>query len=116
MTQPNGDYKPSRRDMLRPVEYVGGAAIAAIFTGVITLVVTRDLTLALIATGGVFIIVLVGLALFSMAVKPDAMESAEIHEAGGGLGGSTDAAAPTTGAPETAVDPDEDADGAPRGH
>ena len=35
MTQPNGDYKPSKREMLRPVEYVGGAAIAAIFTGVI---------------------------------------------------------------------------------
>jgi len=61
VTQPNGDYKPTRREMLRPAEYVGGAAIAAIFTGVITLVVTRDLTLALIATGGVFIIVLVGL-------------------------------------------------------
>ena len=46
MTQGPGDYKPSRRDMLRPVEYVGGSAIAAIFTGVITLVVTRDFKLA----------------------------------------------------------------------
>ena len=59
VTQSPGEYKPSRRDVLRPVEYVGGAAIAAVFTGVVTLVVTRDLTLALIATGGVFIIVLV---------------------------------------------------------
>lgn len=80
MTQSPGEYKPSRREVLRPVEYVGGAAIAAIFTGVITLVVTRDLTLALIGTGGVFIIVLVALALFAMAVKPDASESAELHE------------------------------------
>ena len=80
MTQSPGEYKPSRRDVLRPVEYIGGAAIAAIFTGVVTLVVTRDLTLALIGTGGVFIIVLVGLALFAMAVKPDASESAELHE------------------------------------
>ncbi len=79
MTQGPGDYKPSRRDMLRPVEYVGGSAIAAIFTGVITLVVTRDFTLALIATGGVFIIVLVALALFALAVKPDASESAELR-------------------------------------
>ncbi|MGW4929170.1 hypothetical protein ACWEOH_08465 [Agromyces sp. NPDC004153] len=80
MTQGPGDYKPSRRDMLRPVEYVGGSAIAAIFTGVITLVVTRDVTLALIATGGVFIIVLVALALFALAVKPDALESAELRD------------------------------------
>ena len=80
MTQSPGEYKPSRRDVLRPAEYIGGAAIAAIFTGVVTLVVTRDLTLALIGTGGVFIIVLVALALFAMAVKPDASESAELHE------------------------------------
>jgi hypothetical protein len=80
VTQSPGEYKPSRRDVLRPVEYIGGAAIAAIFTGVVTLVVTRDLTLALIGTGGVFIIVLVSLALFAMAVKPDATESAELHE------------------------------------
>lgn len=81
MTQsPGGDYKPSRRDVLRPVEYVGGAAIAAIFTGVVTLVVTRDFTLSLIATGGVFIVVLVVLALLAMAMKPNASESAELHE------------------------------------
>ena len=80
MSQSHGDYKPSRRDVLRPAEYVGGAAIAAIFTGVITLLVTRDFTLALIATGGVFIIVLVALALFAMAVKPDASESAELRD------------------------------------
>ena len=91
MTQSPGEYKPNRRDVLRPVEYVGGAAIAAVFTGVITLVATRDLTLALIATGGVFIIVLVVLALLSMAVKPDASESAELHEHDARPDGSTDA-------------------------
>lgn len=94
MTQGPGDYKPSRREVLRPVEYVGGSAIAAIFTGVITLFGTRDFTLALIATGGVFIVVLVALALFALAVKPDASESAELrdeeahrHEADGGPAG-----------------------------
>lgn len=78
MTQPPGEFKPNRRDVLRPAEYVGGAAIAAIFTGVITLMVTRDWTLTLIATGGVFIVVLVVLALLAMTVKPDASESAEL--------------------------------------
>ena len=96
MTQGPGDYKPSRRDVLRPVEYVGGSAIAAVFTGVITLVVTSDLTLALIATGGVFIIVHVALALFALAVKPDASESAELRDDEANRRGSHDG--PQTGA------------------
>lgn len=75
MSQSPGEFKPSRRDVLRPVEYLGGAAIAAIFTGAITLMVTRDLTISLIATGGVFIVVLMVLALLAMAVKPDASGS-----------------------------------------
>lgn len=80
MTQSPGEFKPSRRDVLRPAEYVGGAAIAAIFTGFITLVVTRDWNLTLIAAGGVFIVVLVVLALLAMAMKPDATESAELDD------------------------------------
>jgi hypothetical protein len=83
VTQPSGDYKPSRRDVLRPVEYVGGAAIAAIFTGVVVLVTARELTLALIIAGIAFIVVLVVLALLAMAVKPNAEESAELHEGEG---------------------------------
>ena len=78
MTPSPGEFKPSRRDMLRPAEYVGGAAIAAIFTGLVILFVTRDWTLTLVAAGGVFIVVLVVLALLAMAVKPDAAESAEL--------------------------------------
>jgi uncharacterized membrane protein YccC len=66
--------------MLRPAEYVGGAAIAAIFTGLVILFVTRDWTLTLVAAGGVFIVVLVVLALLAMAVKPDAAESAELDD------------------------------------
>lgn len=82
MTQPSGEYQPSRQDRLRPAEYVGGAAIAAIFVGVICLVATRDWTITLIGTGGVFIIVLVVLALLQMAIKPNAEEQAELGEGG----------------------------------
>jgi predicted lysophospholipase L1 biosynthesis ABC-type transport system permease subunit len=78
--QPEDRYRPSRRERLRPMEYVGGAAIAAIFVGLITLMVTRDWTLTLIGAGGVFIIVLVVLALLQMAIKPDATERAELAE------------------------------------
>ena len=71
MTNTPGEYKPSRRDVLRPIEYVGGAAIAAVFTAVIVFFGTRDWNLTLISAGGVFIIVLMVLALLSMAVKPN---------------------------------------------
>ncbi|MFF2495572.1 hypothetical protein [Agromyces sp. NPDC058064] len=87
MTQSPGEYKPSRSDRLRPAEYVGGAAIAAIFVGVIALVATRDWTIALIGTGGVFIIVLVVLALLQMAIKPNADERAELGDGDAGTAG-----------------------------
>ncbi len=81
MTQQPGDsYQPSRREVLRPAEYVGGAAIAAIFVGLVTLLVTLDWTITLIGAGGVFIVVLMALALLQMAIKPDASERAELTE------------------------------------
>ncbi|MFE6964969.1 hypothetical protein ACFVAJ_07650 [Agromyces sp. NPDC057679] len=86
MTQSPGEYQPSRQDRLRPAEYVGGAAIAAIFVGVICLVATRDWTITLIGAGGVFIIVLVALALLQMAIKPNADERAELGEGDGETG------------------------------
>ncbi|WP_235511265.1 hypothetical protein [Agromyces sp. Root81] len=104
MTNTPGEYKPSRRDMLRPIEYVGGAAIAAIFTGVVVLVTTRDLMLGLIVAGIAFIAVLMTLALLSMAMKPNAEESAEIE------GGAPDASAPDAPTAPDASKPDE-ADG-----
>ncbi|WP_067880871.1 hypothetical protein [Agromyces aureus] len=110
MSKPSGDYQPSRREVLRPVEYVGGAAIAAIFVGVISLVATRDLVLAAIGTGAVFIIVLVVLALLAMTIKPDAAESAELDdEAAARAAREGDApGGETPGAPE--------APEAPKGH
>ena len=71
MTQPSGDFRPSRRDVLRPVEFVGGAAIAAVFTALIVLMSTRDWTLTLITAGGTFIVVLMVLALLAMTIKPN---------------------------------------------
>ncbi|HEX6955490.1 MAG TPA: ABC transporter ATP-binding protein [Agromyces sp.] len=71
MTNRPGDHRPSRRDVLKPAEYVGGAAIAAIFTAIIVYFGTRDWNLTLISAGGVFIIVLMSLALLAMAVKPN---------------------------------------------
>lgn len=69
--RPGDDHRPSRRDVLRPAEYVGGAAIAAVFTAIIVFFGTRDWNLTLISAGGVFIIVLMALALLTMAARPN---------------------------------------------
>ncbi|WP_419817886.1 hypothetical protein [Glaciibacter flavus] len=71
---------PSRRDLLRPIEMLGGAAIGSIFVGLIVLMVTREVQLAAIAFGVVFIVVLVALAMFALVMKPDAAEFEEIAE------------------------------------
>jgi hypothetical protein len=115
VTKPSGDYQPSRRELLRPAEYVGGAAIAALFVGGVALFVTRDLVLAAVGTGGVFIVVLMVLALIAMTFKPDAAETAELH-------GETAPSSTADAAGETASDGETpDANGpdlpeAPKGH
>ncbi len=80
MSEQPDEFKPSRRDVLRPVEYVGGAALAAVFVGVIALVTTREFPLAVVAAGGAFIVVLVVLALLAMGGTPDAAETAELAD------------------------------------
>ncbi|WP_127794980.1 hypothetical protein [Agromyces sp. LHK192] len=94
---PQPDHQPSRRELLRPVEYVGGAAIAAVFVGIIALAGTRDWTITLIGAGAVFIIVLVMLALLQMAIKPDASERAELGDGQPGDRGDGPGEPPTRG-------------------
>jgi len=112
---PREPYQPSRRDLLRPAEYVGGAAIAAIFVGVVVLVVTRDWVLTLIGTGGVFIVVLMVLALLQMALKPDAFEQAELAESTGHGAGPAAPATPAPAAGDAGVGGDAPADGSAPG-
>ncbi len=76
------DDKPTRRDLMKPVQLLGLAFGAAIFAGVITLVsmgffqqrspeqAPAALQLALIVAGVTFIVVLVMLALLLLAVDP----------------------------------------------
>ena len=74
--------RPTRRDLMKPVQLLGLAALAAVFGGVITLVTMgffqlgpagqqqRALVVAAIVAGVTFIVVLVGLALLLLAVDP----------------------------------------------
>ncbi|MFJ3384547.1 MULTISPECIES: hypothetical protein [unclassified Curtobacterium] len=62
---------PSRRDRLRPVELLGISAIIAVFTGLVVLLSTREVTLALIFLGIAFIVVVVVLAMLQLASTSD---------------------------------------------
>jgi len=56
---------------LRPGELVGLAGVFGLFIGLITLMVTRDVIIALIAFGGTFVVGLVSLAMLMLAVTPN---------------------------------------------
>ena len=71
---------PTRRDRLRPVELVGISLVIGAFTGLIVLMSTRDAGEALIWAGVAFIVSLVGIAMFVLALKPRGEELADIEE------------------------------------
>ena len=76
------DDKPTRRDLMKPLQLLGLAFAAAVFAGVVTLVsmgffqqrspeqAPAALTLALIVAGVTFIVVLVTVALLLLAIDP----------------------------------------------
>jgi NhaP-type Na+/H+ and K+/H+ antiporter len=69
---------PSRRDALRPVEYIGIAAVVSIFVGLVVLGSTREIPLSLIFFGVAFIVTLVTLAMLALAMRPDADEKLDL--------------------------------------
>ena len=79
MTAPNSN-RPSRRDRLRPFEYVVISAVIAVFIGFVVALSTRQVTLALIFAGITFIVSLVVIAMLALAVKPDAAEKIDLTE------------------------------------
>lgn len=76
------DDKPTRRDLMKPVQLLGLAFIAAVFAGVVTLIsmgffqqrgpeqAPAALTFALIVAGVTFIVTLLIVALLLLAVDP----------------------------------------------
>ncbi len=71
---------PSRRDRLRPLELVGLSFVLALFAGLVVLMSTRNLEVAGIALGIAFIGSLVGLAMLTLATKPNRVELGDIQE------------------------------------
>ncbi len=62
---------PRERMTLRPGELVGLAGVFGLFLGLITLMVTRDVIISLIAFGGTVVVGLVSLAMLMLAVTPN---------------------------------------------
>ncbi|MES2093359.1 MAG: hypothetical protein V4531_06045 [Actinomycetota bacterium] len=79
MTAPHSNT-PSRRDRLRPFEYVAISAVVAAFIGGVVVFTTRQVTLGLIFAGVAFIVSLVVIAMLALAVKPDAAEKIDLTE------------------------------------
>jgi hypothetical protein len=71
---------PTLRDRLKPVELIFVSAILGLFTGGAVLMSSRDLILSSICFGAVFILCLVVLAMFVLAIKPNKKELLDIEE------------------------------------
>ena len=70
----------SRRDRMRPFEVIGLAVIVAVFTGIVVISTTRNLTLAAIWLGVAFIAMLVSSATVVLMIRPRKEELADIEE------------------------------------
>ena len=79
MTQ-NTPHKPSRSEILKPVELVAISAGMGLFVGLTILLATRNWALSSIALGITFIIALVVIAMLALGMKPDAAEKSDIDE------------------------------------
>jgi hypothetical protein len=71
---------PTRQESLRPLELIGGAAILALFVGLVVIFATREPILALIFFGIAFIITLVVLAMFTLGRGPGESERHDLEE------------------------------------
>lgn len=78
--------KPTRREILKPVELVVISAVLAVFVGLTVLLSTRQPLLAVIFFGIAFIVSLVVIAMFTLTFKPNAAEQQEMRGEGGGSG------------------------------
>jgi hypothetical protein len=76
----NSPHKPTRSEILKPVELVGISAAMGLFVGLTILLATRNWALSSIALGITFIIALVVIAMLALGVKPDAAEKSDIDE------------------------------------
>lgn len=63
--------QPTRREKLRPAEYVMLSGFMALFAGLIVLMVTRDVVLSLVVAGLIFVLVIIGIAMLVLTTSPN---------------------------------------------
>ncbi len=76
--------EPTRRQKLRPIEFVMLSGVMALFAGLVVLMVTRDATVSISASGLVFIVFIIGIAILLLAVSPTSTPDGEKSETGTG--------------------------------
>jgi predicted lysophospholipase L1 biosynthesis ABC-type transport system permease subunit len=76
--------QPSRRDRLRPAEYVMLSGVMALFAGLIVLMVTRDPLIAIVLAGLVFVVVIIGIAMLVLAASPNSTPEGQLDSPGTG--------------------------------
>ncbi|MCU1579924.1 MAG: hypothetical protein JWP19_2128 [Rhodoglobus sp.] len=72
--------KPSLRDRLRPLELLVISAVLGIFAGLVVLMATREVVLALVFLGIAFIVSLVVLAMLALTMAPTGDERSDLAE------------------------------------
>lgn len=71
---------PSFRDRTKPLELLIISGVLGLFAGLVVLMSTREIMLALIFLGIAFIVSLVVLAMLALAVAPNVEEKLDIDE------------------------------------
>lgn len=90
-----------RRDHLRPIELLAIAGGCGAFAGAITLLTLREPLLAAEIAVGVFVVALVALAMFDLAISPRVEPGeGEGSDGAGARGATPDATAPQDATPD----------------
>lgn len=76
----DGPVQPTRRERLKPFEYLSFAGVAGIFVGLVVLLVVHDVVLALIFFGVAFIGTLLITATLMLAIKPKNRSAADLDK------------------------------------
>lgn len=80
---------PPLRDRLKPLELIIISAVLGVFTGLVVMMSSRDIILSAISFGLVFIVALVSMAMFALAIKPNTNELLDLEEQDSNAGSST---------------------------
>jgi Flp pilus assembly protein TadB len=78
--RPDGPIQPTRRQQLKPFEYLAFAGAAGVFAALVVLLTVRDLVLALVFFGVAFIGTLLITATLMLAIKPTGRSAADLDK------------------------------------